>query len=281
MEFFHALVDPDNGFLRLALAVGLFSSITFGIIGTYVVTRRISYLAGAVSHSVLGGIGGALWLQQVFRFTWLDPVYGALFAALLAAFIVGRFGHGSGRREETMIGATWAIGMALGIIFIDLTPGYFDITSYLFGDILLVSGRDLKLIAVLNLVTILFVVSCYHQLLAICFDEEFARLRGLRVDVYYQLLLALTAVAVVLLIRIVGIVMVIAMLTLPAAAAALYTRRLFSMMLLAVFLSALAIVGGLAVSYSAGLSSGPVIILFAGALYFALAGWKKIRYRHP
>ena len=277
MDFFHALADPDNAFLRLALAVGLLSSIAFGIIGTYVVTRRISYLAGAVSHCVLGGIGGALWLKEILKVEWLDPVYGALLAALVAAFIVGRFGHNSGQREETMIGATWAIGMALGIIFMDLTPGYFDITSYLFGDILLVSSRDLKLIIALDLVIIIFVTGFYHQLLAICFDEEFARLRGLKVELLYQLLLALTAVTVVLLVRVVGIVMVIAMLTLPAAAAALYARRLSGMMLLAIFLSALSVVSGLGLSYSAGLSSGPVIILFSGVLYFLMAGWKKIR----
>ena len=277
MDFFYALADPDNDFLRLALAVGLLSSIAFGMIGTYVVTRRISYLAGAVSHCVLGGIGGALWLKEVLKVEWLDPVYGALLAALVAAFIVGRFGHNSGQREETMIGATWAIGMALGIIFMDLTPGYFDITSYLFGDILLVSSRDLKLIIALDLVIIIFVTGFYHQLLAICFDEEFARLRGLKVELFYQILLALTAVTVVLLVRVVGIVMVIAMLTLPAAAAALYARRLSGMMLLAVFLSALSIVSGLGLSYSASLSSGPVIILFSGVLYFLMAGWKKIR----
>ena len=277
MEFFHALSDPDNTFLRLALAVGLFSSIAFGIIGTYVVTRRISYLAGAVSHCVLGGIGGALWLKEVLKVEWLDPVYGALLAALVAAFIVGRFGHNSSQREETMIGATWAIGMALGIIFMDLTPGYFDITSYLFGDILLVSSRDLKLIIALDLVIIIFVASYYHQLLAVCFDEEFAQLRGLKVELFYQVLLALTAVTVVLLVRVVGIVMVIAMLTLPAATAALFARRLSGMMLLAVFLSALSIISGLGLSYSAGLSSGPVIILFAGALYFLMAGWEKIK----
>lgn len=277
MDFLYALANPENTFLRLALGVGLLSSIAFGVIGTYVVTRRISYLAGAVSHAVLGGIGGALWLRAIFDSEWLDPVYGALLAALVAAFIVGRFGHSSGQREETMIGATWAIGMALGIIFMDMTPGYFDITSYLFGDILLVSGRDLKLIIALDLTIIIFVTACYHQLLAVCFDEEFARLRGLKVGLFYQLLLALTAVTIVLLIRVVGIVMVIAMLTLPAAAAALYTRRLFSMMLLAVILSALAVVTGLSLSYSAGLSSGPVIILCAGALYFTLAGWKKIK----
>jgi len=276
MDFFYALSNPENAFLRQSLLVGLFSRIAFGIIGTYVVSRRISYLAGAVSHSVLGGIGGVLWLKTIFQLEWLDPLYGAFSAALLSAFIVGHFGHGAGKqREETMIGATWAIGMALGIIFVDMTPGYFDITSYLFGDILLVSIRDLQLIIALDLIIILFVGRFYHTLMAICFDEEFARLRGLKVDLFYQLLLGLTAVSVVLLIRVVGIVMVIAMLTLPAATAALYTRTLSGMMLLAILFSAIAIVAGISISYSANLSSGPIIIVCAGVIYFFLAAIKK------
>jgi len=276
MDFFTALADPDSLFLRQTLLVGLFSSIAFGIIGTYVISRRISYLAGAVSHSVLGGIGGVIWLKTVFQLEWLDPLYGALLAALLAAFIVGRFGTSSGKKkEEIMIGATWAIGMALGIIFMDMTPGYFDITSYLFGDILLVSARDLQLIITLDIVIILFFYRFYHTVTAICFDEEFARLRGLKVDLFYQLLLGLTAVSVVLLIRVVGIVMVIAMLTLPAATAALYARTLSGMMLLAVAFSAVAIVSGIALSYSANLSSGPIIIVCAGVIYFFLATVKK------
>ncbi|HIE07457.1 MAG TPA: metal ABC transporter permease [Desulfarculaceae bacterium] len=277
MDFLSALTDPDSLFLRQTLLVGLFSSITFGIIGTYVISRRISYLAGAVSHSVLGGIGGVIWLKTVFQLEWLDPLYGALLAALLSAFIIGRFGSGR-KKEEIMIGATWAIGMALGIIFMDMTPGYFDITSYLFGDILLVSVRDLKLIIALDIVIILFFYRFYHIVTAICFDEEFARLRGLKVDLFYQLLLGLTAVSVVLLIRVVGIVMVIAMLTLPAATAGLYARTLAGMMLLAVMFSAIAIVGGIILSYSANLSSGPIIIVCAGVIYFFLAAIKRDKY---
>ena len=276
MDFFNALTNPDNLFLRQTLLVGLFASVAFGIIGTYVISRRISYLAGAVSHSVLGGIGGVLWLKTIFQIEWLDPLYGALAAALISAFIIGHFGsRADKKREEIMIGATWAIGMALGIIFIDLTPGYFDITSYLFGDILLVSSRDLKLIIALDIIIILFVLRFYHTLMAICFDEEFARLRGLKVDLFYQLLLGLTAVSVVLLMRVVGIVMVIAMLTLPAATASLYTRTLSGMMLLAVLFSAIAIVGGIGISYSANLSSGPTIIVCAGVIYFSLAILKR------
>jgi len=251
MDFINILFNPDNLFLRQSLLVGIFSSVVFGVIGTYVISRRISYLAGAVSHSVLGGIGGVLWLKSMFAIEWLEPLYGALVAALVAAFIIARFGYGYGsdsggnKREEIMIGATWAIGMSLGVIFIDMTPGYFDITSYLFGDILLVSSRDLILIIILDMIVVLFFTRFYHTITAICFDEEFARLRGLRVDLFHQLLLGLTAVSVVLLIRIVGIVMVVAMLTLPTATAALYTRTLAGMMLLAVLISAFTIVIGI------------------------------------
>ena len=283
MDFINILFNPDNLFLRQSLLVGIFSSVVFGVIGTYVISRRISYLAGAVSHSVLGGIGGVLWLKSVFAIEWLEPLYGALAAALVAAFIIARFGYGygsdsGGKREEIMIGATWAIGMALGIIFIDMTPGYFDITSYLFGDILLVSSRDLILIIILDMVVVLFFTRFYHTITAICFDEEFARLRGLRVDLFHQLLLGLTAVSVVLLIRIVGIVMVVAMLTLPTATAALYTRTLAGMMLLAVLISAFTIVLGIGISYSANLSSGPAIILCAGIVYFTSAILKSRRF---
>jgi len=277
MAFFTALLQPDNTFLRLSLAVGLAASVAFGIIGTYVVTRRISYLAGAVSHCVLGGIGFSLWLAAAGLLKGIDPVYGALAAALVAAFVIGHFGRRPGQREETMIGATWAIGMAIGIIFIDLTPGYFDLASYLFGDILLVSNLDLVRILILDLVIVLFAVVFYHQLLAVCFDEEFARLRGLRVGFYYQALLALTAVTVVLMIRVVGIVMVIALLTLPAATGALFARRLVEMMLLAILCAAIAAVAGLAISYSADLSSGPVIVMVSGLIYMTAAGLRKLR----
>ncbi|MBN2707011.1 MAG: metal ABC transporter permease [Deltaproteobacteria bacterium] len=277
MNFFSALQDPANSFLRLALAVGLCSSLAFGIIGTYVVTRRISYLAGAISHCVLGGIGAALWLRHSFALEWLDPVYGALPAALLAALAVGRFGRSSGQREETLIGATWAVGMALGLIFLDFTPGYFNLSSYLFGDILLVSQADLYMILGLDLLIILFVWRFYHPLLAISFDEEFAGLRGLRVKLLYYLLLALIATTVVLMIRVVGIVMVIAMLTLPAAAAAIFTHRLYTMMLMTVIISATAVSGGLGLSYGAGLSSGPIIILLSGFIYVFAALWKKFK----
>src|SRR6056297_3422394 len=132
-DFLTVLLDPQMNFLRLALAVAALASISFGIMGTYVVTRRISYLAGAIAHCVFGGIGGGLFVQKRLGIGWFDPMVGAVCAALLAALIIGLVSRHGRQREDTVIGALWAIGMAAGIILIDLTPGYFDIMSYLFG----------------------------------------------------------------------------------------------------------------------------------------------------
>jgi zinc transport system permease protein len=229
-EFLRALGNPDIAFLRYAFLAGLLASVAFGIIGTYVVARRISYLAGAIAHSVLGGIGLALYLQKEVGWEWCHPLYGAIVAALAAALIIGVVTLRARQREDTVIGALWAIGMAVGLLFIARTRGYVDPMSYLFGDILLITRRDVWMIALLDGVVVALGVFFYNKMLAVCFDEEFARLRGIKVEVYYLLLLCLTALTVVLLVSIVGIVMVIALLTLPAAVGGQFSRRLWQMM---------------------------------------------------
>ena len=270
IEFIQALLDPDNEFLRLALSVSLLASISFGIIGTYVVTRRISYLAGAISHCVFGGIGTALYLQKRVGLAWMDPMYGAVISAIIAAIIIGLVSLYAEQREDTVIGALWAVGMAAGLLFIDLTPGYFDITSYLFGDILLISHSDLWLVVCLDIIVVVFSVYFYNTILAVCFDDEFASLRGIHSGAFYIVLLCLTALTVVLLVRVVGIVMVIALLTIPAAVAGQFTKRLWHMMALAVFLCMVFNGAGLAISYTWTLSSGPTIIVVAGLTYMTV-----------
>ena len=269
-DFFFALLNPDNTFLRLALMAGTLASISFGIMGTYVVTRRIGYLAGAIAHCVFGGIGASLYLKYRWGLTWLDPIHGALVTAILAAIIIGVVSLKAGEREDSIIGALWAVGMASGLIFVDLTPGYFELTSYLFGDILLISQQDIILVAGLDLVIVVLAVLFHHTFQAICFDEEFATLRGINTPFFYILLLVMTAVTVVLLVRLVGIIMVIAMLTIPAAAASTLSRRLSTIMVLAIGFSLLFNWSGLALSYSLDLSTGPVIISVAGLVYLAL-----------
>ena len=270
IEFFNALADPDNQFLQLSMIMGGLASIAFGIIGTFVTTKRIGYLAGAISHSVFGGIGLALYLQVRMGFTWADPLYGAIFAAVLSALIVGFVSIYAKEREDTIIGTLWAVGMAAGILFIDRTPGYFNLTSYLFGDILLISTRDLIFVICLDIVVVGVCVLFFNRFFGVCFDSEFTKLRGINTSFFYMFLLVLTALTVVLLVRIVGIVLVIALLTIPPAIASFYAKRLWQMMVYSVIFCALFTWTGLALSYSFSLSSGPTIIVFSGAVYLVL-----------
>lgn len=275
-ELLAALVGPNAPFLRLALLSGLLAAPAFGCLGTLVVVRRISYLAGAIAHSALGGIGLGLFVQTVWGITWFGPVSGAFVVALVAALILALLSQQTGEREDSLISAIWAGGMAAGLLFIALTPGYFDPMSYLFGNILLVSGQDCVRIAILDLVILAFLARYGRQVTTLCFDEEFARLRGVKTRWLYLLLLCLTAVAIVLLVRIVGIILVIALLTLPAATAGVFARNLVQMMILATGLAATAVLTGLGVSYLFDLPAGAVIILITTGLYWLVLAWRKI-----
>jgi zinc transport system permease protein len=215
-ELLTALMAPDLPFLRYGLLTGLLASISFGIIGTFVVVRRISYLAGAISHCILAGIGGGLYLQTVVGLSWFTPMQGAVVVALASAVILAQVSRRAGQREDSIIGALWSGGMAIGYLFIAKTPGYFDPNSYLFGNILLITKQDLLFVAALDVVIVAVVCLLYNKLLALCFDEEYTLLRGVHTQWLHLLLLCLTALTIVLLIRIVGIIMVIALLTLPA-----------------------------------------------------------------
>lgn len=275
-EFLAAL--SEQPFLQVALIAGLLASVGCGVIGTFVVVKRIAFLAGGIAHSVLGGMGAALY----FGF---DPLLGALLAAVVSALVIGTVRLVWKAQEDTLIGAIWAIGMAVGILFIAKTPGYAtDLMSYLFGNILLVAHRDLWLMAALDLVLVVTVALFYRQFLAVSFDEELARLRGVPVAFYYLLLLCLVAVTVVLLIQVVGLILVIALLTLPAAIAGHYLHSLGGIMLVATLLGAGFTSAGLALSYAPDLPAGPTMILLAGACYVlsavvsgALTGYRARR----
>jgi zinc transport system permease protein len=272
---------PRYPFLQYALLTGLLVSVACGIIGTYVVTRRITYIAGSIAHTVLGGLGAARYCQTVYQWEWLHPLYGAVLAALASAVIIGVVSMRAQQREDTAIGSLWAVGMAAGILFIYKTPGYNeDLMSYLFGSILMVSSQDLWMIAGLDVLVMIVGVLFYNQILALCFDEEFARLRGVPVEFYYLLLLCLTALTVVLLVTVVGIVMVIALLTLPAAVAGELTKKLWHMMALSTVLTALFTTAGLAVSYGPDLPAGATTIVIAGITYLlVVSGLRAFRIR--
>ena len=272
IEFFNALGNPDIVFLRYALAVGLLGSVAFGIVGSYVVTRRISYIAGAIAHSALGGIGAGLYLQVKVGVFWFSPVLGAVLSSLFSGFIIGTVSLYAKQREDTVIGAIWAIGMALGILLISKTPGYVEPMSYLFGNILLISRTDLLVVGFLDGLVVIVSTLFYNRFLAVCFDEEFARVRGTRVGLYYLLLICLVSLTVVLMVTVVGIVMVIALLTLPAAVASLFSRKLWQMMIFSSVLCCVFTLFGLVFSYSFDLPTGSNIIIVAGVVYLISVG---------
>lgn len=271
----HLLSAPEWGFLRFAVLVGLLLSPALGVVGTMVVTRRISSLAGASAHAALGGFGLALFLQRVAGWGWFTPTLGAVIGALAAALAVGAVSMYAKEREDTIIGAVWAVGMSVGLLFLDRTPGYVDWQGYLFGNILLLNRTDLYLTLALDLVVLLPAVVCFPALLAISFDDTFARLRGVRAGMLYLGMLALTALTIVLLINLVGIMLVIALLTLPAAVAGCYARHLKSMMVLTAGFSALFLTGGVLLSCFLELPSGPAVVVLSGTVYAISMGWKR------
>ncbi len=257
-------------FLQFALLAGVLSAVSCGVVGSYVTTRRITYVAGAIAHSVLGGMGAARYLHVVAGWKWILPVHGAVAAAVLAAIIIAGVSQFGRQREDTVLSAIWAIGMASGILFIYATPGYSqDLMSYLFGNILIVKTGDLLLMGILDVVVLLITILFYTKLLGLSFDEEFTRMRGIRVEWYYLLLLLMTALTVVVLVQVVGLVMVIALLSLPAATASHFSKRLWQMMVAASILSLAYTVGGLYVSYAANLPTGATIIIVSGVVYLA------------
>lgn len=258
-EFLAALLAYP--FLQHALLAGVLASIGCGMIGTFVVVRRIGFLAGGIAHAVLAGMGIVYFLGGA-------PLYGALPAALIAALLIALINRRFRQYEDTLVAALWSLGIAIGIIFISRTPGYsVDLLAYLFGNILLVKPTDLVLMAGLDLVILGFVAVFYKQLLAICFDEEFARTRGVPVELFHVLLLCMVSLTVVLLVKVVGLILVMALLTLPAAAALQFSRSLLPVMGLAVVFGALICSAGLGLSYAPDLPAGATMVVTASVFY--------------
>jgi len=266
-ELWKDLCSPELGFLRYAMLLGVLAAPALGVMGTMVVTRRISSLAGASAHAALGGVALALYLQQFGFWKFFTPELGAVFGALVAALVVGIVSLSASEREDTVIGVVWALGMALGLLFLDRTEGYAELQGYLFGNIMLVSRTDLYLTLALDAAVLLPLLFFYNRLLAVSFDATFAQLRGVRATAIYLTLLSLTALTIVLMMNVVGIILVIALLTLPAATSGFFTRHLWSTMLMSGILSAFFVVAGLLLSCFLELPSGPTIVVLAGGVY--------------
>jgi len=260
-------------FMRNALIAGLLAAVACGIVGVYVVVKRIVFISGGIAHASFGGIGLGYLIG-------ISPVLGAMFFALASALGMGLVTRRTRLPEDTAIGILWAVGMALGIVFIGLSPGYApDLFSYLFGNILTVPFSDLILMLILDAVIVGIVVALYKEFLALSFDEEFGTVVGVPIEALYLLLLCMIALTVVVLIRVVGIILVIALLTIPAALAKQFTYDLRKMMLLAILFGAIFTFGGLWLSFELDIASGATIILLSGAALLASFGFSRLRRR--
>lgn len=255
-------------FLLSSLLAGIVSSITSGIIGSYVVVKRIVFISGSIAHSVLGGMGFFLWLKRTYQWSWLDPLYGALVAAVLSALLIGWIHLKYREREDTVIAAIWSTGMAIGVIFVSLTPGYnVELMNFLFGNILWISQSDLILLSSLTILVVATTLILHQKFQAVCFDETESQLRGISATKYYLILLNLVAISVVILIQIVGAILVIAMLAIPAAIAGHFAKKLSHMMVGAVILGIAFTMVGLAVSFYLNWPAGATIALIAALAY--------------
>lgn len=244
-------------FIQNALISGILVSIAVGIVGSLIVVNKMTFLAGGIAHSSYGGIGLAIFLG-------LPILLGTTAFALLCAGLIAFLTIKKRERIDALIGVIWAAGMAIGIILVDMTPGYnVDLMSYLFGSILAVSNTDIWFIFVVDLFILGSVVLFYKELLAVSYDSEFASLRGINVRFFYTLMLVLSALSVVSAISVVGLILVIALLTIPTFISEGYFNKLSYIMISSVLLAIVFTVIGLILSYYYDLSSGASIIIVA------------------
>ncbi len=257
-----------NPFLQMALIGGLLASVASGIVGTFVTVRRITSISGSIAHSILGGVGLFYWLQVTFHISSAEPLLGALVFALCSAMFMGYIHLRFKEREDAMIAATWSTGMGLGILFFSLAPGYrSELSSVLFGNILLITSRQITFLFILDVFLILFFSLFFNRLVLTCFDEEQAILQKIKTKRYYLILLGFVSVTTVLLMEVVGVILVIALLTIPTMLAMLFSKKLKNITFLSVLFSFLFILFGIVLSYFTDIPPGATISLFAAISY--------------
>ncbi len=260
-------------FLQNAIVGAILASVICGIIGTIIVEKKLVMMSGGIAHTAFGGVGMGYFLK-------IEPIIGALIFAVLSSFGIVEIKKRSKVNTDTIIGMFWSLGMALGIIFISLTPGYPpDISSYLFGDILTVSKVDLYIMAGLDFVVIFIVIAFYNNIKAYLFDEEFSKVIGINVKLMEHMVFLLIAFSVVVLIRVVGIILVIALLTVPPAISKIFTSNLRKIMQLSILFGVLFSLSGLFISYKLHIASGASIIIVAVSTYILFSmGTKLLKY---
>lgn len=262
--------------LRNAVWAGILASVLCGVLGTFVVVKRLVFLGGGISHAAFGGLG-------VCHFLGLPPLWGAGAVAVVSAAVLGLTGRatgGRGKSADAVIGILWAVGMAVGVVFLYKTPGYApDLMSFLFGNLLAVSRTDV--LVTLGFVAVLLAVLAffYDELVAVTFDQEFAAVQGVAVTPFLTLLLVLIALGLVLLIQLVGILLVLALLTIPPVISLRFARRLPTVMVLSTAVGIAMTLGGLSLSYVWDLPSGPAIVLLGAAGLGAVVTVERIRRR--
>lgn len=255
-------------FFTNALLIGILSGVACGIIGSFIVVKKISFISGSIAHASFGGIGIAYFLG-------LNPVLGALVFSIMSALGIGFINKKNKSQEDASIGAIWAIGMAIGLIFIHLTPGYAaDLFSYLFGNILLSSTQDLWYMLFLNIFIIASIAYLFKWLVAMIFDEEFAIVTNVPTFPLYLFFLVLIALSVVVLIKTVGVILVVALLTLPASSAQLLSKNFKHIIGWAIAFAIFANIFGIFLSYYLNMPTGPLIILIAAIVYILILGIK-------
>ena len=257
-------------FMQNAILAGILASIVCGVIGPFIVARRMVFISGGLSHTAFGGLGIAYWLG-------INPLYGATLFVMLAATLLGFLDENKTDKSDLFIGILWAVGVAIGIIFIHMTPGYApDLITFLFGNILTVPRFDIFISFILVLIVTLSVLIFFKGLVSITLDEEYAKARKLPVKALNIGLLLLIALSIVILIQVVGIILVIALLTIPVAIASELSINFKQIMINSILLGILICLVGLFVSYFIEFPSGASIILVGGFLFGTIKVIKKI-----
>ncbi|MBI9012853.1 MAG: metal ABC transporter permease [Clostridiales bacterium] len=264
----HAILNYS--FMQKALMAAVLASILCGIIGAVIVEKRLVSMSGGIAHTSFGGIGLGYLLN-------VPPIVTGMIFAVIASISLPVIKRKTNTASDTLIGIFWATGMALGILFIGLTPGYPpDMTSYLFGDILTVSTLYLILLSVLSIIVLIVFISMFNYWKAYLFDETYLHVIGVKTSFFERILYVLIALSIVLLIKVVGIILAIALLTIPSAIAKLYTKQLKVMMIASTLISLVTSIGGLVLSYYFNIPSGATIILLAVVIYFGSYILKKL-----
>ncbi len=271
-------------FVQRMLMAGILASLACGVIGTLVVVRRNVFVAGGIAHTSFGGIGFAYYMQHL-GWAWFDPMIGALIFAIGAAMFLGSEKIKERYRQDSTIGALWVIGMALGVLLINLVDKnkiqVLSFESILFGNILLTSSFDLIIMGSILIIIYIFILLFFKDTEMLSFDEEFAKISGIKVGLLNTGILILTALTVTILIKIVGVVLILAMLTIPAAVSNLFTKRLSMMMALASVIGVILATSGNLLSIELDTPPGATIVILMGLAYsFSLLGkWIYIKVR--